>query len=543
MENRQKQFESSSAQEGRQRGCPKKKKEKKNGLDPVRLSFVLKEKRERKKNKNKSKTKTKMFGCVAHLTSGGPGQLFLSVSIRPSQGQQVKSWFDHSWLTTWKYGYSNVELPICGTQGADGVIEYKINTLPFDILGKLCLEQCFPAIDHPLNRKGKGGKGLKGKYVKKRRGSSSDTSSSSWSSSSSSSTSSSSTSEDSNTDDYANVHQSLPAHHAYWNQEVAYLYLKHVGFSVGGFEFTGHAGEMCSVVDCVSKTLDHNTDEECGRYRSDVDLCNASLRTQYRYVEPLVSIGESLSRFWPIFLSREIETVLRVQTQPLEMLYISSDKCRPWLVHANRELCEADIKMKCFADVYLLTRDEIADRLAKPCKQFLLIQNQVHEQEVPATTTDTPVPIKLNYRHPCTQFFFTVQEKRNREMKDYHNWWFRHGDSIREASLTIDGHDQVPYRKAPWWRQFTARRYSRKPGCPVYVFSPSFYPERLDIPSGDVDMDDVKDYTLWLKLPIGMDVAIVKVYTRSYNMISFRRDDKTGLHNIALAFQAKKVTS
>lgn len=317
----------------------------------------------------------------------------------------------------------------------------------------------------------------------------------------------------------------LPTHYAYFNQEIGHLAPKRCSLIVGGVEITPCTGDFVNVMDNVSSTFDHNTDEEVGRYHSDLELYKASLRPRTRYFEPLLSIGESLARYWPIYLSRHIKTVIRLEMNPLNMMYTSTDDSIPWLLQANRELTSHDIKVKCYADVYVLTAAELEKKFALPCKQFLMLQNQQMEKEVPPTTTDTPVQVDLPFKNPCMQFVFTVQEKRNRDMKDYFNCWYKRGDSILEAKLTVDGCDVIGYRKAPFWRQFFAKNYSRKPTRPIYVIPANLLPERPDLPSGNIDCTVCK-VKLWLRLPKGMGTAVIKVYARNYNMITFTRQGR-----------------
>ena len=224
--------------------------------------------------------------------------------------------------------------------------------------------------------------------------------------------------------------------------------------------------------------------------------------------------------------------MVRVELQPLNMWYISSDKSLPYLLEANRELTSSDIKLKCFADVYLLTPDELQTRYRLPCKQFLMLQNQQMEKEIPPTTTDTPIQIDLPFKNPCIQFFFTVQQKRNRENKEYNNFWYKKGDSVLEAKFTIDGSDVIGWRRAPFFRQYFAKNYSKKPTRPIYMIPGNLFPQKPDLPSGSIDFA-VSKAKLWLRLPIGMDTSIVRVYTRSYTMISLKRPEGSKDHKLS----------
>jgi hypothetical protein len=327
--------------------------------------------------------------------------------------------------------------------------------------------------------------------------------------------------------------KALPKHHCYWNQEISHVGHKNISFRVAGVEITPCGGDFLNVFDHLRQSGDHENNEETGRYESDIDLYRASLRPQTRYVEPLLSFGECLSRFWPIYLSRHIETIIRVEQQPLPMWYQSTDQSIPWLLQADKELGQCDIKMKCYADVYVLNTTELEDRYARPRKEFLVLQNQSLVQEVGPTTTDTPVVIDLNFRNPCTEFAFTAQEKANLDKKEFTNYWYKGGDSIREAKLTVDGADVYGWRKAPFWRTVTTKNYSKKPTRPIYVIPNCFFPEKPELPSGFRDCSATK-VQLHIRLPIGMDTCIIKVHSRGYNKMDLTRQPN-GRHTAALA--------
>lgn len=499
-----------------------------------------------------------MFGALKAL-EGRDLQFFLTANPE-------FSWFQHSWPTSFQYGYCNIELKGIGTQGAGETQDFEISACPQDIACRLVFEASLPPVDHCNNRgkhrhylpitqisiKEQEKLKIKKKKKSKRYNSSSSSSSSttsssdSWSSSTDSSSSSTDSSASSSSRGNLKYKQKytatayidddieyLPTHHAYWNQQIAHNGVKKISWFVGGIEMTSCEGDFMNVMDNVSQTFDHNTDEEVGRYTSDLELYKASLRPQVRYFEPWLSFNESLNRHWPIYLSRHIKSVVRLEMEPLHKWYISTDHSIPSLLEANRELTSADIKIRCFADVYVLTPDEIEREMKLPCKQYLLLRNHKMEKEIPPTTTDTPVVIDLPFKNPCMQFFFTVQEKRNRDMKDYHNYWYKRGDSILEAKFTIEDSDIIGWRRAPFWRQYTAKNYSRKPTCPIYIIPANLFPEKPDLPSGNIDCTHNK-VKLWLRLPIGMGTAIVKVFTRSYDMITFTKS-VGGKHTVALA--------
>jgi hypothetical protein len=439
----------------------------------------------RKKKHSMSKVSTEPLGALSDMQATSDHQKYLSQTPPYSP-------FDRSYPTCSKYGYANVAVDP-EMKGENP--EFNLSSLPFDQAGKFWLEVTFPQIAH-VNT-------IKKKKVE---------------SSSSSSTTSSSTSSSSEST------SGLGKDHVFWRQDHGHLAVVEAILLAGEIPLNSSTTKSLHALDAIGPS-DKGSDEEIGHFDSEEELADESSQCRTRLINLFLGFGESHNSMLPLFSTRDTPLKIRIIKNKLENLFQSSDGKVPYLVKERRQVLLSDIKFRLLVDVYVMNNTELTNRFSAPSLQYIYFKNSSFEWVVKGSQPEDGYAIPLPFHGPVSQLLFTVQHKDHRDAKETTNCWYRNGDSIQEAKLSLGNNLIVDWRSPIFWRRATMERFPKKPKIPLYGLSRTFFPQLAERPAGDWDL---KDHTLVLhvRLPRDMEGGVVNVNVRSFATFTVSKNPK-----------------
>lgn len=320
----------------------------------------------------------------------------------------------------------------------------------------------------------------------------------------------------------SNPNMSMPqADWAYYSNAFAHVATEYAQISVGHQSLNSQMGEFLEIYDELSGKAGKATHELVGRYFKEAHLWNASKKEQIRYCRLRFWFCEHIGMALPILAIHHSAISLKVKIRPLRECFNTSDDSIPYLMNADRELNETDLKLKVFANVFYLS-DEEREYINKNSHHFLITQNQFSSDLVNKclSSSQARFPHRLPFTHPITELFFTLQKESHRKRKDWFNWCGENGeDPIAKVQITINNHPRFSEREGRWFRMIEPlEHHSSLPKRHIYSYSFSLYPEETDQPAGALNITRLENVSLHITPQSKLGCSVLNVHAVSYNI-------------------------
>ncbi len=318
----------------------------------------------------------------------------------------------------------------------------------------------------------------------------------------------------------------LPKHWVHYINSAGHSFVDRVEWLVGGHVVDTHYGEWLEIWDEYTTPAGQCTDEIVGRFKTQYDLWLASRCEQVRYCKNRFSFCEWMSHAVPIVTVYWSSVQAKLYTRPLEECWISSDDRPPFLIDCERCLADTDLKIKCWAECYWVSKAERKE-IDESNHEYLITQNQFDRHDLCSKSngSDSAHSLPIKMQHTINEVIWTVQSTAHRRCKDWFNYSGRFGgDPIKTFRLRVNGGDRVQEREARWFRTIEPNTsHTRTPRRHIYNWAFAAFPERSNFPSGALNFSQVEDVIADIRLQECLGETIVTFWGRSYNLLRSRR--------------------